>query len=329
MDLNMANMVTISALLIGLAVLFILLRVYRAVSSKMIMQQLSESKPLSEGRSSVIEVSPPYQLVQSRHGWMLVNPNDIYLGQAVLEYGECCEIEVQFLMQLLSIRPGAVVEIGTNIGTHTIPIAKALALQRRDLVVFEPQPFIFQNMCANLALNGLTNTRAWPYACADRHGTLYFQRPDYTSQGNFGGISMESVEASESCSVPCVRLDDVMGSEAVALMKVDVEGFELIVLQGAENILTRSRPVIYVENDRIEKSKELIEWLWSRNYQLWWHLPPLFNPENFFGKEGNIFKGVVSINMLCLPRELNFPVAGLEEILDTTHPSEKWRSRFD
>ena len=324
MDLNMASMAGIFALLIGLAVLFIFLRIYRAANLKLMMQNLPEPKHILKGRSDVIDVSPPYQLVQSRHGLMLVNPNDIYLGQAILEYGECCEIEVQFLVQLLSIRPGAVVEIGTNIGTHTIPIAKVLALQHRDLVAFEPQPFIFQNMCANLALNGITNARAWPHACADRQGTLYFQRPDYTSQGNFGGISMDGADPRDGCSVPCVRLDDVMGSEAVGLMKVDVEGFELLVLLGADNILASSRPVIYVENDRIEKSKELIEWLWSRNYRLWWHAPPLFNPDNFFEKEDNIYEGVVSINMLCLPRELNFPVAGLEEILDTTHPLEKW-----
>ena len=100
-----------------------------------------------------LDVAPPYRLVQSRHGWMLVNPNDAYLGQAILQYGECCEIEVAFLLQLLSLRPGLVMEVGTNIGTHTVPIAKALARQNRRLLAFEPQPVIFQNMCANLALN--------------------------------------------------------------------------------------------------------------------------------------------------------------------------------
>ena len=51
-----------------------------------------------------LDVAPPYRLVQSRHGWMLVNPNDAYLGQAIVQYGECCEIEVAFLLQLLSLR---------------------------------------------------------------------------------------------------------------------------------------------------------------------------------------------------------------------------------
>ena len=75
-----------------------------------------------------------YKLVQSRHGWMLVNPNDAYLGQAILQYGECCEIEVAFLLQLLGLRPGLVMEVGTNIGTHTVPVAKALARQNRRML---------------------------------------------------------------------------------------------------------------------------------------------------------------------------------------------------
>ena len=56
---------------------------------------------VSPGAPARLDVAPPYKLVQSRHGWMLVNPNDAYLGQAILQYGECCEIEVAFLLQLL------------------------------------------------------------------------------------------------------------------------------------------------------------------------------------------------------------------------------------
>lgn len=319
-----SNMGTTIAVILGVAVLLALLFIFFALNRvRKVFQRLPESQSPAEGPPNRIDVAPPYQLTQSRHGWMLVNPNDMYLGRSVLEYGECCELEVQFLLQVLSIRPGTVVEVGTNIGTHTVPMAKALAAQGRSMVVFEPQPFIFQNLCANLALNGIANVRAWPYACGDRVGVLRFHVPDYSSQGNFGGVSMGSARPGEGCPVQCVRLDDVFGAEPVGLMKIDVEGFELLVLQGAENILAQSRPAIYVENDRVEKSKELIEWLWAHNYRLWWHAPPLFNPGNFLGKEANIFGGVVSLNMLALPRELDFPVTGLEEVIDTTHPLEK------
>lgn len=269
-----------------------------------------------------IDVAPPYKLVRSRHGWMLVNPNDLYLGQAILEYGECCEIEVAFLLQILSLRPGLVMEVGTNIGTHTVPLARALAQQNRRLVAFEPQPVIFQNMCANLALNALGNVTAWPSACGDRASTLYFAAPDYSAGGNFGGVSMSTEPIPGGVAIPCIELDEVFGGETVGLMKIDVEGFELLVLQGAEVIIDRCRPVIYVENDRVDKSKALIEWLWSKQYRLWWHMPPLFNPGNFFSNSNDKYPRVVSINMLCLPREAEVPVKGLEEIVVNRHPLE-------
>jgi FkbM family methyltransferase len=53
-------------------------------------------------------------------------------------------------------------------GIHTVPLAQALQEQGRRLVAFEPQPVIFQQLCANLALNGLMNVTAWPFACVPR-----------------------------------------------------------------------------------------------------------------------------------------------------------------
>ena len=314
---------------VWLAVLAIAVAV--AVVFSLVALKTSASRPTRDapiaavsatGPHGVIDVAPPYKLVQARHGWMLVNVNDVYLGQAVLRYGECCEIEVAFLLKWIAIRPGTVIEVGTNIGTHTVPMARALAAQNRRLIAFEPQPVIFQNLCANLALNGLVNVTAWPNACSHRSGTVYFERPDYVASGNFGGVSMSTESAQGNIAVPCVNLDSVIGPDAVSLMKVDVEGFELNVLQGAQELIAKSRPVLYVENDRIDRAKDLIEWLWSKQYRLWWHVPPLFNPDNYFGEAVDLYPRVASINMLCVPRELESPVSGLEEVLSTRHPLE-------
>jgi FkbM family methyltransferase len=271
-----------------------------------------------------IAVAPPYQLVRARHGWMLANPNDFYIGRALLEYGEYGEFEGRLLAGLLSIRPGKVVEIGANIGAHSVALAKALAVDKRELIVFEPQPFIFQNLCANLALNALSNVTALPFACGAQSGIVYFSPPDYTAQGNFGGVSMVEQAGEDSIAVHCVRLDDVVGVKAVSMLKIDVEGHELSALQGAAAILSASRPLLYVENDRVEKSQALVEWLWSQNYRLFWHFVPLFSPDNFFGQQQNLYGKAGSLNMLGTPRELEIPVDGLEEITSSAqHPSER------
>jgi FkbM family methyltransferase len=269
---------------------------------------------------SIVEALPPCRLVNTRYGPMLANPNDFYVGQALIRYGEYGEREANFLIQLVN-RPGVVVEVGANIGSHTVPLARQAAQVGAELVVFEPQPVVFQNLCANLALNGLHNVRAWPWACGAQAETVFFPRQDYRQQGNFGGVSMQTGEAADHIAVPCMRLDDVIGEQDVSLLKIDVEGFELAVLQGASRILQRFRPQVYLENDRVERSRGLIEWLWAQSYRLWWHVTPLYNPQNHLGNLDNVYGNLASFNMLALPRESGMVVEGLAEITDAGfHP---------
>jgi FkbM family methyltransferase len=251
---------------------------------------------------------------------MLANRFDEYVGQALIQYGEYAELETQLLLQCTN-GPGTVVEVGANIGSQTVPLAKAAKAVGADVMVFEPQPFLFQNLCANLALNAVDNVVAWPFACATRPGTAWFKNPNYQRTGNFGGVSVQTQPLENGIEVQCVRLDDMTRERTIRLLKVDVEGFELQVLQGAQDILTKQRPLLYVENDRVVHSTALIQYLWEQNYRLWWHISPLFNPNNFRGKVENCYAQLCSFNMLGVPRESSLVLQGFEEILDATaHP---------
>jgi len=227
----------------------------------------------------------------------------MYVGNAIGNYGEYGEIEFEFMHKLL--RPGHdAVEVGANMGSHTVPLARAMAAIGRRLLAVEPQPVVFQNMCANVALNRLLNVQAENCACADAPGWLSFEPQDYTAVGNFGGVSMTNAPAVRPGvqRVRSVPLDDLLDdSWNVGFLKIDVEGFEQQVLQGARNTIARCQPFIYVENDRIEKSKDLIEWLWAAGYKLWFHMPTLFNANNFAQNAQNLYGNIVSINMLAVP----------------------------
>ena len=120
-------------------------------------------------------------------------------------------------------------------------------------------------------------------------------------------ISLGVGEASEPVEIIPV---DTLGLARCDLLKIDVEGMEGEVLAGATSTITRYRPVLYVENDREEKSAPLIEGLLSLDYELFWHLPLPFNPENFFGHTANVFEGIVSFNILGVPREAKRSVPG-------------------
>jgi FkbM family methyltransferase len=118
---------------------------------------------------------------------------------------------------------------------------------------------IFQSLCANLAANGITNVLAWPDACGSDAGTLYFERPGYAAPGNFGSVEMQTKAGAGTVPVPCVRMDDVLRTHTVGLITIDVVGFDLAALQGAEETIARGRATLYVENDRMERSQALIE----------------------------------------------------------------------
>jgi hypothetical protein len=96
------------------------------------------------------------------------------------------------------------------------------------------------------------------------------------------------------------------------------------VLEGGSSTIHGLRPTLYVENDRKEKSHDLIELLLAMDYSLWWHITRLYNPGNFAGNANNVFGGTVSVNMLCVPKEKvgeglgglaagMFPVAGPDD----------------
>lgn len=276
----------------------------------------------------MMNVAPPYRLVQSRHGWILANLNDIYMGVAIATYGECNELELAILLALARY-PGLVVEVGANMGIHTVPLAQVLQEEGRQLVAFEPQPIVFQQLCANVALSGLINVTAWPFACGEVQGVVTFPRPNYLKPGNFGGIPMSIFAPNgtdPNVQAPCIKLDDMLQYERVGLLKIDVEGFELHVLKGGGALIKRSRPLLYLENDPGGGSQELIEWLWAAGYNLWWHTPPLFNPHNFFGVAHNLYGGISSSNMLGVPREVSLEVpAQLMKVEDSSyHPLRPW-----
>jgi FkbM family methyltransferase len=271
----------------------------------------------------MLQVADPYVLVVTRYGTMLANRFDEYVGQALIHYGEYAELETQLLLQCTN-RPGTVVEVGANIGSQTVSLAKAAKAVGADVIAFEPQPFLFQNLCANLSLNAVDNVAAWPFACATDPGTAWFKHPNYLRTGNFGAVSVQTQPLENGMQVPSVRLDDMTRERTILLLKVDVEGFELQVLQGAHDVLTNHRPLLYIENDRVANSSALIQYLWEHNYRLWWHISPLFNAQNFRGNAKNRYAQLCSFNMLGVPKESNLVVQGFEEVVDATaHPLKR------
>lgn len=275
-----------------------------------------------EGNAGRVEDLAGYnKLVRGRHGVFIANENDVYIGRALIAYGEFCEIEGRFLQGYC--RPADVVaEVGANIGAHTVTLAKAVGDRGRMLAI-EPQPVVFQAMCANLALNCVLNVDAVNCGCDATGQVLAIPLLDYTQEGNFGGLALRTPDGAPSLPVRCEPLDRLLVPyHRVDLIKIDVEGMEQDVLAGARESIREWKPVLYVENDRPQKSAALIESIHALGYRAWWHIPALFNPDNYFGNATNLYRNICSFNMVCLPTDGDREApTGLREALPSEpHP---------
>lgn len=256
-------------------------------------------------------------VVQWKYGHAVYNRNDFYIGRALEKYGEYSEDEVELFRQIC--RPGdVVVEVGANIGAHTVALARLVG-PGGHVYAFEPQRIIYYNLCANVSINSLENVHCFQQAAGASEGFVVMPEQRYDQPGNYGGVSASKSGMGEQ--VRRVRLDNCIDVPQLRLLKIDVEGMESDVIRGAKKLITRHGPLIYVENDRREKSKELIELIRSLDYRLYWHLPPLFNPRNFAGDGENIYPNIVSVNMFCIPRSAAVNMEGFVEVTDSSfHP---------
>ena len=276
-----------------------------------------------------IEENGNNKLVNGRLGLFITNKNDIFIGRSLIKYGEFSWFEFEFMQQMVNTGD-VVVEVGANIGAHTIGLAKLVGKQGH-VIAFEPQPVVFQTLCANVLINNLDNVDCIPYAVGIENDEFLYPHLNYATENNFGGISlddMQKIEANNGIIVQIKPLDQIFRFKRLDLLKIDVEGMEEVVLRGAVKTIETFRPKLYLENDRAEKSASLINLLWELDYSLWWHLPPLFNKDNHFKDPENIFGNIVSVNMLALPKEIPTNVSGMQPIEDAHfHPAQGRREK--
>lgn len=166
------------------------------------------------------------------------------------------------------------VDVGAHIGSWTL----LMAPRAKQVTAFEPQRMRYYQLCGNLALNNLDNVVAVNCGLAsperrNTHHTLYKFRQDSgssTLREDVKRFSDAVTPAFGSESVYLTCLDDHKLTN-VSLLKLDVEGFELEVLKGAVDTLTRCRPHIVLELWDQEWFKEdrtaTLQWLADHNYQ--------------------------------------------------------------
>jgi FkbM family methyltransferase len=153
---------------------------------------------------------------------------------------------------LAFLRPGSVtIDVGANLGEWTLPLARAVGAAGRVLAI-EPAPRSAAALDLTLAANALHQAEIIRCAVGDHDGSAEFAVPIVTSAGADTGTARigPARAGHEALRVPVRSLDSLAAERRIDrldLIKIDVEGYERQVLDGAAQLLDRCRPVLVVE----------------------------------------------------------------------------------
>ncbi len=148
------------------------------------------------------------------------------------------------LAQVVTLLPrgGVFYDVGAQAGYHTVLAAKRAGAVGA-VYAFEPLPRNQSYLRRNLELNGIRNTTMVPAAVSDRDGELCFDPGPGFMAGHLS-------EDGDGFRVKAVSLDYWQQTEQARtpdLVKIDVEGAELSVLQGARRLITEHHPAILID----------------------------------------------------------------------------------
>ena len=244
-----------------------------------------------------------------RYGWMLyAGP---YIGTCFDLYGQYSESEIA-LIRLLVPPGGTIIDVGANVGSLTIPMSRIVGDAGRVYAI-ESHPETFNILCANLALNAIANTRPI---------NAFVAASENVDTGS--AVWGEYAYVGRTWATQFVALD-ALDLAACDLIKVDVDGKELEVLQSGEMQIERFRPNLYFENDVRDASPDLLSFAIDKlGYDLYWHPAPIFDADNFFDNPVNHWapNSINSLMVLGIPAERKVTLTGLRRVASK---DEWWR----
>lgn len=245
--------------------------------------------------------------VPSKHGVSLelTFPEDA--GWEMLFYRGTFETGTTEAFHKLLRKDDVIIDIGANLGWYTI-LASKIANQG-TCHAFEPVPFIYKKLRRNCQINGLKNQVIFHNMALgdseDSEVVLYTFKGLYHGHSSLSTLGREDYQESR---VPMTTLDAYVNKNSINridLIKMDTEGAELKVLEGADQVLRRESPPIWV----IELNKEtsakfghtptdLLDFMASKNdyrfYRIvrgWGRIKPMNSTSDY--QNGD--------NVICLP----------------------------
>ena len=234
---------------------------------------------------------------QTAYGPCKFYGKDMFIGRSLYAYGEWGGEEASVIASLAASGGGLSLDVGANIGFMSMAMLDAGC----RVVAFEPQPALDNLLLDNCTRDGW-DFLSFPIALSDFAGKSTMPRIRYGEKGNYGGLALGQRSELGTITVDCNMLDNIVLAERIGFIKIDVEGHETAVLRGARQTILRNRPIMYIEDDRPEKSLALQELIKGMDYTIERHYPRLFRENNFAGNPVNIWgQDYSSHNLICRP----------------------------
>lgn len=162
-----------------------------------------------------------------------------------------------------TIREGSIVfDLGAHVGFHSL-LASVLVGSQGKVYAFEPMPKNLSYLKEHIRINGITNITVIDAAVSDSSGIAYFQENRCSFQGHLASVG--------NIEVKTVSLDEIISQGEIPnpdYIKIDVEGAELQVLNGAKNLLNNVKPTIFLATHGDEIQRQCRIFLESIGYRL-------------------------------------------------------------
>lgn len=226
----------------------------------------------------------------TRYGNFIHFQNDDPIGACLNYYGEWAQQEIDLLATLLK-KNSTVIDVGANIGTHTLFFASHCS--EGNVLAFEPQQYIYNLLVTNITINNKYNVVPIRAAVSDKTSLIrmkIFSPFGEEKKLNYGEFKINN-EAEGGMFTDVVPLDSYSKIlSSLDLIKIDVEGMETKVLEGAKGILEKFKPMLYLEFSEKNGNPELIDKLESLGYKSFLHVYSKHNVNNFNKKTTNVWE---------------------------------------
>jgi FkbM family methyltransferase len=161
-----------------------------------------------------------------------------------------------------SVREGDwVIDVGANIGHYTCHLSACTGRQGR-VIAFEPIPDTFALLSSNVLAHGRNNVTLINAAASDRFTVAAMNLPKFAS--GLANYYRAALAEDGDYSVLCIPID-TLDLPRITLIKIDAEGHDLAVLNGANALIDRDRPMLIVE---CTPDDAVADWMRQRGYEL-------------------------------------------------------------